>query len=96
MALDGGVGVDVYAPAGEDHPQPPPLGRPALYVLAAQVGLNDLRRAQVLAYQTLFGLRVDEERLVQAGQDAAIRLDPGEFGKGDAVLADLRHQVVHG
>ena len=45
----------VYAGFKHDHPQPVPLGRPALYVLATQVRLYDLRRARVLAHEPVPG-----------------------------------------
>src|SRR5215210_6827543 len=96
VSLDGGVGVYVYSAASKDHPQLLPLGGPALYVLAAQVGLYDLGRARVLAHEPLLGGGVDQERLVQAGLYAVEWLDPCELGEGDAILPDLLHQVVAG
>jgi hypothetical protein len=51
---------------------------------------------RILAHETLFCRGVDQERFIQAGQDAAIRLDPCELGEGDAIVADLLHQVVDG
>ena len=86
MALDGRQGVDVYSVAGEDHPQSLPFRGPAFYILAAQVGFYDFGRARVLADKPLSGRSVDQERFVEAGQDATIRLDTGELGEGDAVV----------
>src|SRR5215210_645420 len=96
VSLDGGVGVYVYSAASKDHPQLLPLGGPALYVLAAQVGLYDLGRARVLAHEPLLRGGVDQERLVQAGLYTVERLHSGEFGEGDAVLPDFLHQIIDG
>src|SRR5215213_6304152 len=93
VVLDGGIGVYVYAAAGEDHPQPTPLGGPAFYVLAAQVGLYDPGRVWVLAHESILRRGIEQERFVQAGLDAVEWLDPGELGERDAVVPDLLLQV---